>query len=168
MTMFNKVSGKLAKARYAWPSISDWKQVLTTIYWGHQAQFVLQVTAMVSRTILPTQGRSKVQCSANSNKRSWDFLFAFVVFNDRRHEMTISSAERKQQNHLIFSVIHFYVLTWRQKMNREMKQTECSVLQAEASVIWDLWGMWSTSLNLSLPGTSWPGEIVPDRIISMS
>ena len=31
----------------------------------------------------------------------------------------------------------------------------------------ELWGMWSTSLLPSHPGTLWPGVVAPDRVLSM-
>ena len=37
----------------------------------------------------------------------------------------------------------------------------------EASVMLELWGMWSTLLLPSLPSPLWPGVIALDRILSM-
>ena len=31
----------------------------------------------------------------------------------------------------------------------------------------DLWGMWSTPSLSSIPGSLWPGALVPDRVLSM-
>ena len=38
----------------------------------------------------------------------------------------------------------------------------------EASIMLELWRMWSTPLLPSLPGPLWLGVIVPDRVLSMS
>ena len=37
----------------------------------------------------------------------------------------------------------------------------------QASVILELWGMWSTPSLPSLPGQLWPGMVPPDRVLSM-
>ena len=36
----------------------------------------------------------------------------------------------------------------------------------EASAL-KIWGMWSTSSLALLPGSLWPGVVVPDRVLSM-
>ena len=38
---------------------------------------------------------------------------------------------------------------------------------AEAPVMLELWGMWSTPSLLLLPGPLWPGVVEPDRVLSM-
>ena len=44
----------------------------------------------------------------------------------------------------------------------EIKQSD-----GEASVMLELWGMWSTPLLLSLLGSLWPGVVAPDRVLFM-
>ena len=37
----------------------------------------------------------------------------------------------------------------------------------EASVMLELWGIWSNPLLPSLPDPLWPGVVAPDRVLSM-
>ena len=49
----------------------------------------------------------------------------------------------------------------------ECPDTNTKQSDGEAPVMLELWGMRSTSLLPSLSGPLWPGEVAPDRILSM-
>ena len=63
--------------------------------------------------------------------------------------------------------IHQLLLSRGLKSPQRVSLYDTKQSDGEAPVMLELWGMWSTPLLPSLPGSIWPGVLAPDRVLSM-